>query len=524
MLSGTQKKSVGSLIKEHREAAKMSLKQLAKGAGLTSAYLSYLERGKRGFTDETLLSISIALQLRRKDQNALLGAGGLLDGVSLLKDDPEQSAEWHYKLKQLFGRAEALVNTARHRDFLLSAIEKVVERHTKPTDAIEKVLIPIATWHVHLLSNDAISRMVGGIVAEGKAAGISSFGIVMPPNLSSTFVNAIARAHDGATILPIAHDPSRLGLGPAIQAGQDFIGNEAFAVALPDIQFNPDDPVAVLALLKSVYAKRRQSVLATRKATGLRFIRKGAVIAAENADSDDADVRNVTQIHYGQAGHGDYYVLGRYILTSSIFEVIRSTPPEDDGFVRLGAVLEQLLEREPICAVDLSDTSCYSLSQELMDEIINKLTEPFDETQMLAALDALGVQVIPWGRDAQALTQLLSLLEPLREATDSMILSSIPTQLGEMTRFLSQFGSASPYIFWRMCFKGINQAISVCSAPPAPHKTLAAKVADHSRKRIALIVQFAEEGSKSLVSEQMWEWWNALEQLVRPFQRGRSSR
>ena len=506
-----QRELVGELIGQHRTAAKISLKRLAHDARLTSAYLSYVERGKRGFTDDTLLSISAALQLRRSDEVALLRAAGSVDGAAAFEDD--QSPDWGSKLQALLQRANALA-TPTQRALLLSEIERVVNRHTSKTAEVTKALIPIAGWHVHLLSPAAIRRMIESIIEEGEAAGISRFGIVMPQSFSSAFVKDLAGAHGKSTFHPIVQDLSRLGIGPAIQAGQDFIDDEAFVLALPDIQFRRDERAAILAGLKSRYAKRARSILATRKTTGLRFIRKGAVITANVADDDDAQLLTIERIHYGHVGHNQYYALGRYILTSSVFDVIRSVPPDDDGFVRLGAVLERLLERETIYAVNFSQKNFYSvtLSQELMNEIIDNLTGNFNETQIIAALDALGVQVAPWGRDAVALQQLLDLLEPLHDKTGLEILAKMSAQLSELARCLQ--GQGSPFIFWILCFRGINEAVSVCAAPAAS-KTLRKKMADESRNRIRRILDFAEQGHKNQVSEELSQWWGSLEDIVR---------
>jgi transcriptional regulator with XRE-family HTH domain len=67
---------VGSYIREQREAAKISLRQLSKLAGVSNPYLSQIERGLRRPSAEILQQIAKALRISAE---ALYVQAGILD-------------------------------------------------------------------------------------------------------------------------------------------------------------------------------------------------------------------------------------------------------------------------------------------------------------------------------------------------------------------------------------------------------------------------------------------------------------
>ena len=69
-------RDVGNYIREQRNAAQVSLRQLAKTAGVSNPYLSQIERGLRHPSAEILNQIATALQISAE---TLYERAGLLD-------------------------------------------------------------------------------------------------------------------------------------------------------------------------------------------------------------------------------------------------------------------------------------------------------------------------------------------------------------------------------------------------------------------------------------------------------------
>jgi transcriptional regulator with XRE-family HTH domain len=68
--------SIGSYIREQREQAKISIRQLAQAAGVSNPYLSQVERGLRKPSADILAQIAKGLRISAE---ALYGEAGALD-------------------------------------------------------------------------------------------------------------------------------------------------------------------------------------------------------------------------------------------------------------------------------------------------------------------------------------------------------------------------------------------------------------------------------------------------------------
>ncbi len=76
-------RSIGSYIREQREQAKISLRQLAQAAGVSNPYLSQIERGLRKPSAEVLQQIAKGLRI---------SAEALYVQAGILEDRPADTA------------------------------------------------------------------------------------------------------------------------------------------------------------------------------------------------------------------------------------------------------------------------------------------------------------------------------------------------------------------------------------------------------------------------------------------------
>src|SRR4051812_25315711 len=96
---------IGSFIRDLRENAKISLRQLADRAGVSNPYLSQIERGLRKPSAEVLQQIASAL---RVSTPAMYLRAGLLDGegqqgvLAAIAVDPDLSIAQKQSLSQIY--------------------------------------------------------------------------------------------------------------------------------------------------------------------------------------------------------------------------------------------------------------------------------------------------------------------------------------------------------------------------------------------------------------------------------------
>jgi len=83
----TRRESLGALIRQQRQRANLSLRQLAELTSLSNPYLSQVERGLHQPSVRVLKAISEALNLSAE---TLLAEAGLIDAITGTKPDGGQ--------------------------------------------------------------------------------------------------------------------------------------------------------------------------------------------------------------------------------------------------------------------------------------------------------------------------------------------------------------------------------------------------------------------------------------------------
>jgi transcriptional regulator with XRE-family HTH domain len=96
---------IGSFIKDLRENAKISLRQLAQQAGVSNAYISQIERGLRKPSAEVLASIASALRVSTPAmylRAGLLGDGDTHGVLAAIASDSELTLAQKQSLTQIY--------------------------------------------------------------------------------------------------------------------------------------------------------------------------------------------------------------------------------------------------------------------------------------------------------------------------------------------------------------------------------------------------------------------------------------
>ncbi len=133
------------------------------------------------------------------------------------------------------------------------------------------------------------------------------------------------------------------GLGHAILTGETLIGNEPFAVVLADdlCDNNGSDPI--LKQMVKVFEKYQCSIVAIEEVP-MEQTHKYGIIAGNLVDNTDDTYRvtNMVEKPAPEDAPTNMAIIGRYILTPDIFDILRRTKPGKGGEVQItDALLEQ---------------------------------------------------------------------------------------------------------------------------------------------------------------------------------------
>ena len=124
------------------------------------------------------------------------------------------------------------------------------------------------------------------------------------------------------------------GLGHAILCGENLIGNEPFAVVLSDDLCENGGDKGVLAQMCEIYKKYKCSIVAVEEVEK-EEVSKYGVIAGREVDSGVFMVDNMIEKPSVEEAPSNLAIIGRYILTPDIFEILKSTKPGKNGEIQI---------------------------------------------------------------------------------------------------------------------------------------------------------------------------------------------
>ncbi|MXZ32898.1 MAG: UTP--glucose-1-phosphate uridylyltransferase GalU [Gammaproteobacteria bacterium] len=128
------------------------------------------------------------------------------------------------------------------------------------------------------------------------------------------------------------------GLGHAILTGETLIGDQAFAVLLAD-DFCVTEDAGVLAQLAAIYDEYQCSVVAIEEVPKAETSNYG-IIAGEELGPGLYRVSEMVEKPEPGEAPGNLAVIGRYILTPDIFDILRSTPPGRNNEIQITDALQ----------------------------------------------------------------------------------------------------------------------------------------------------------------------------------------
>lgn len=138
------------------------------------------------------------------------------------------------------------------------------------------------------------------------------------------------------------------GLGHAILTGETLIGDEAFAVILADDLCDNHDNGSVLSQMIEVYKKYNCSIVAVEEVP-MQDTNKYGVIAGKREENNIIRVNDMVEKPEPKDAPSNLAIIGRYILTPDIFEILKNTKPGKGGEIQItDALLEQAKEGKVI--------------------------------------------------------------------------------------------------------------------------------------------------------------------------------
>ena len=144
------------------------------------------------------------------------------------------------------------------------------------------------------------------------------------------------------------HQQEQRGIGDAVLTAQHVVGNEPFVLMFPDDVIAGDTPVA--KQLIDTFQERGGSVLAVEEVPQTEIESYG-MIDGDSIGDRVYQLRGVVEKPTVQEAPSNLGIIGRYVLTPAIFDVITNTPPGKAGEIQITDAIGLLIEEQPVFAL-----------------------------------------------------------------------------------------------------------------------------------------------------------------------------
>jgi UTP--glucose-1-phosphate uridylyltransferase len=219
----------------------------------------------------------------------------------------------------------------------------------QPKEMLSVVDKPLIQYSVEEAVGAGI-KSIGIIISRGKEAIENHFD--KSPELErfleekqkDDFLKEVKRISDLAEFCYIRQKEA-LGLGHAILMAEDFIGNEPFAVLLPDDIFSCEKPC--IRQLVDAFKQYQASVIVLGR-TDEEGTKKYGIIKPKQVAERVFQVEELVEKPGPEKAFSDLAVIGRYVFTPEIFEAIKRTEPDSRGEIQITDAIQLLLEKQSV--------------------------------------------------------------------------------------------------------------------------------------------------------------------------------
>jgi UTP--glucose-1-phosphate uridylyltransferase len=161
----------------------------------------------------------------------------------------------------------------------------------------------------------------------------------------------LLRIADLAAVHSVRQAEAR-GLGHAVGFARHHVGDEPFVVMLGDDIMVGND---VLARMVAAHREHGCSVIAVKRVPRDQVSSYGCIEPGGERAGGLVELRGIVEKPAAEDTPSDLAVMGRYLFTPRIFDLIDATPPGRGGEIQLTDAIATLITEEPVLGVVFED-------------------------------------------------------------------------------------------------------------------------------------------------------------------------
>ncbi len=157
----------------------------------------------------------------------------------------------------------------------------------------------------------------------------------------------VARSVSKLAKITYTRQPEALGLGHAVLMAKELVGDEPFAVLLPDDIVDAEVPC--MKQMVAAFEETQSSILGSEVVEGAAIQNYGCLDCTPDANNQRLlAVKNMVEKPKPSEAPSQNAIIGRYILTPRIFEMLETITPGSGGELQLTDGIKALLQFEKV--------------------------------------------------------------------------------------------------------------------------------------------------------------------------------
>lgn len=222
------------------------------------------------------------------------------------------------------------------------------------TRVIPKELLPVVdTPAIQVVVEEVVRsgiRDIAMVISPGKNAVLNQF--APAPELERFLEERgkfdlleLVRASSGMAKITPVEQKSPLGIGHAVMQARSVIGNEPFAVLLPDDIFDSEPP-CLRQLLDA--AERNDAPVVALLRVAKSEISKYGIVESQPAGPRLHRLTGMVEKPSADKAPSEFAIMGRYVLPPEIFGILENAKPGTGGEIQITDALLALSRQRPL--------------------------------------------------------------------------------------------------------------------------------------------------------------------------------
>ncbi|MEM9495864.1 MAG: UTP--glucose-1-phosphate uridylyltransferase GalU [Pseudomonadota bacterium] len=168
-------------------------------------------------------------------------------------------------------------------------------------------------------------------------------------------LNAVQGVIPKAGALSYTRQQAPLGLGHAVWCARDIVGDEPFAVSLPDVVI--DAGPGTLAQMVAEYNKTGGNIIAVEEVPPSETNKYGVVAPKDGRSGKMFEMSGMVEKPAPEDAPSNLAITGRYILQPEIFSLLETTPRGAGGEIQLTDAMDALMKDQAFYAFEYEGES-----------------------------------------------------------------------------------------------------------------------------------------------------------------------